>query len=139
MDLRNRTWLNIGAWFIIAAFVGLMLAFFTVFAHGTTTTPSARTNSLGLSQTYTNPYEYMFGTIEHVDAFSTVSNVVFRPFGASLLNTQTILFCGDVTKALGDGDTNTLYVFTYRQQASRTFQGVACHDVYRILELGEAK
>lgn len=137
--LRSTTFRRIGGLIMLAAVLGMLLAFCSVFSHGTTSVPSPRKNSLGLSQTYTNPYQYMFGTIAHVDEFSTVTNVTFKPFGASLLNTQTILFCGDVTRELGDGDSNTLYIFTYREQASRMFSGVACHDVYKILELGESK
>jgi hypothetical protein len=137
--LRSDRFKRIGGIVILALVLGMFLAFFVAFAHGTTTTPSPRPNSLGLSQSYTNPYDYMFGTIEHVDAFTQATNVVFKPFGASLLNTQTILFCGDLTKDLEGGDSNTLYLFAYRHLPTRMYSRVACHDVYRVLELGSQK
>jgi hypothetical protein len=79
---------------------------------------------------------YMFGTVEHIDAFSQATNVVFKPFGASMLDTEPILFCGDVER-LFDGKPTTTYIVTYRQQASRLYQSVACHEVYRVFALAD--
>lgn len=103
-------------------------------AHGSVARP--RPNSLGLSQSYQNPYVYMFGTIDHADILSNVTVVYFKPFGASLLDTESVLFCGDLSQELTGGDNTTFYVFTYRLQTRRLYHGVGCHEVYRVLQLG---
>ena len=126
-----------GAGFLIAILAALMLTCGAELSHGATTQP--RPNSLGLSQSYRSPMTYMVGSIEHVDSFSEATNIVFKPFGASMLDTETILFCGNVEKDLEGGTNQTLFVFTYRANASRMYHGVACHEVYRILQLADTQ
>ena len=127
--LKLRT---IGALIILVALTTAMLTCFVSLSHGATTRP--RPNSLGLSQSYTNPYVYMFGTIQHIEEFGKATSVTFRPFGASLLTTQEILFCGNLSM-LENATEDTFYIFTYRQVASQTYRGVACHDLFRVTEL----
>lgn len=135
--MAHSTFAKVSAAVIIALIFLMMGSCLIPLAHGATTRP--RPNSLGLSQSYQNPMTYMFGTIDHVDFLSNASIVTFRPFGASMLDTEPILFCGDLTDQLEGGTNQTLYVFTYRLQGSRTYHGIACHEVYRILTLGESK
>lgn len=92
-----------------------------------------RKNSLGVLQTYDNPWAYMVGSPVHVDLFESngtyYTNVVFKALGASLLNTQTLLFCGNQLSAFGDG---RLRAVTYRNSATRSYRGVGCHEVLPI-------
>lgn len=135
--MAHTTFAKVSAAIIIALIFLMMGSCLIPLAHGATTQP--RPNSLGLSQSYQNPMAYMFGTIEHIDSFDKATNVVFKPFGASMLDTEPILFCGDIVGQLEGSDNTTLFVFTYRQQPSRMYNGVACHDIFRILQLGESK
>ena len=123
----------------VSAAILIFLIFFMMgsclvpLARSSTTNP--RPNSLGLSQSYRNPYVYMVGTVVHVDAFSTATNVTFQPFGASVLDTETILFCGNFVNEFDGG----LYLVAYRQRATRLYHSVACHDIYQIIQLENAK
>lgn len=134
---KQSTFTKVSAAIVLFLLMALMATCFAPLARGTTSRP--RPNSLGLSQTYQNPYVYMFGTIDRADVLSTATIVDFKPFGASLLGTESILFCGDLSRDLEGGDNTTLYVFTYRQQTSRTYHGIGCHEIFRILQLGEVK
>jgi hypothetical protein len=121
----------------LAVLAALMLTCGAELSHGATTQP--RPNSLGLSQSYRSPMAYMVGSIQHIDSFSEATNVVFKPFGSSMLNTETILFCGNIERDLEGGTNQTLFVFTYRANASRMYHGVACHEVYRIMQVADAQ
>ena len=134
---KQSTFAKVSTAIVLFLILALMATCLMPLAHGATTHP--RPNSLGLSQTYQNPYVYMLGTIEHADVLSNATVVDFKPFGASLLDIESILFCGDLSRELEEGDNTTLYVFTYRQQTTQMYHGIGCHDVFRILQLGPAK
>lgn len=128
---------KVGVGALLALIGALMLTCGAELSHGSTIQP--RPNSLGLSQSYRNPMAYMVGSVEHVDSFSEATNVVFKPFGASMLDTETVLFCGNIERELEGGTNQTLFVFTYRQNPSRMYHGVACHEVYRVLQLADTQ
>jgi hypothetical protein len=94
---------------------------------------SARPNSLGVFQTYENPYTYMVGAPVHVELFEAkghfYTNVEFKALGASMLNTVPILFCDDEQSAFADGQ---LRAVTYRIRATRSYQGIGCHEILPI-------
>ena len=131
--MAKSTFAKIGAGVILILILLMMISCLIPLAHGSATSP--RPNSLGLSQSYENPYVYMVGTVTHVDAFSNVTNVTFQPFGASLLDTETILFCGNLVNEFDGG----MYIVAYRQQARRTYRGVACHEIYKIIQIESAQ
>src|SRR5882762_4332819 len=114
---KQSTFTKVSAAIVLFLLMALMATCFAPLARGATTRP--RPNSLGLSQTYQNPMAYMFGTIEHVDSFSDATNVVFKPFGASMLATEPIFFCGNLDKELEEATAETLYIVTYRVQTGR--------------------
>jgi hypothetical protein len=93
-------------------------------------TQNARPNSLGVLQTYTNPWSYMVGSPVRVATFEDngnyYTNVEFKALGASMLNTVSILFCGNETSAFGDGH---LRAVTYRTSVARSYRGVGCHEI----------
>ncbi len=127
--MAKSTFAKISAGVILIFILTMMISCLIPFAHSATTAP--RPNSLGLSQTYENPVTYMVGSVTHVDGFSKATSVTFQPFGASLLDTETILFCGDLVNEF-DGGT---YVVAYQQRARRMYRGVGCHDIYRIVQI----
>lgn len=131
--MAHSTYTKIAAAIVILLMFAMMGSCLVPLAHGSTTSP--RPNSLGLSQNYQNPYVYMFGTIDHVDLLSNVTIVTFKPVGASMLDTEPIMFCGDLEDDLKNGDTETLYLFTYRLSGKQSYHGIACHEVYRVLPL----
>jgi hypothetical protein len=99
-------------------------------ALGHCATQNARPNSLGVLQTYTNPWTYMVGSPVRVATFEDngnyYTNVEFKALGASMLNTVSILFCGNETSAFGDGH---LRAVTYRTSVARSYRGVGCHEI----------
>lgn len=129
----KSTFAKISAGIILIFILLMMMTCVMPLAHSSTTQP--RPNSLGLSQSYENPYVYMVGTVTHVDAFSNVTNVTFQPFGASVLDTETILFCGDLINEF-DG---RMYIVAYRQRARRAYRGVACHEIYKVISIESAQ
>ena len=96
-------------------------------------TQNARPNSLGVYQTYTNPWSYMVGEPVRVSPFEDngnyYTNVEFKALGASMLNTVSILFCGNEVSAFGDGH---LRAVTYRTGATRSYRGIGCHEILPI-------
>lgn len=94
---------------------------------------SARPNSLGVFQTYENPWSYMVGSPVRVNLYESkghyYTNVEFKALGASMLNTVPILFCEDEQAAFADGQ---LRAVTYRIRATRSFQGIGCHEILPI-------
>lgn len=121
---------------LLGIILGLVIAFSVAFAHGETTN---RKNSLGVTETYSNQMSYMFGAVLHSDEIGgRVTNVVFQPYGSSLIYTEPILFCGDQTRFFPTGQ---MVIATYRRTATRMYREVACHDVYKVvaLELPEAR
>ena len=117
--------------------VGLVAAFLLLSQQGYCAT-TARPNGLGVLQTYENQYTYMVGSPARVGLFehngNYYTNVGFKAFGASMLNTETILFCGDLTGTFTDG---RLRVVVYRTQAAHAYQGVGCHDILRVMFIVE--
>lgn len=130
---KQSPWFKVSAVVVLFLVLALMATCLAPLAHSAATKP--RPNSLGLSQSYQNPMVYMFGTIEHYDMLSNATVVNFKPFGASLLDTESILFCGNLSRDLTGADNTTLYIFTYRQQTSRTYHGIGCHDVFHIFQI----
>jgi len=72
----------------------------------------------------------MIGSPSSVDVFSNgehyYTNVEFKAFGASMLNTVPILFCGNQRTLFKD---KKLRAVTYRIGATRNYQGIGCHDL----------
>ncbi len=113
----------------IVTFIGLvwLILVFAIFCHCTT---QPRPNSLGVPQIYDSPWMYMIGSPSSVDVFSNgehyYTNVEFKAFGASMLNTVPILFCGNQRTLFKD---KKLRAVTYRIGATRNYQGIGCHDL----------
>jgi hypothetical protein len=114
---------------VVFMFLGITAA---VMAHCSTT--GNRPNSLGISQSYDNPVAYFVGSPRAINEFyehgRSYTNVSFAPFGASMLDTESLLFCGNQTEMFNRDD---VLLVAYRRRAERSYQGVACHEVYRVI------
>jgi hypothetical protein len=123
---------------VVASLVVLALTFMLIAAvliatgHASTTRP--RPNTLGVAQFYDNPYAYLLALpVDGQVLEGKYTNIRFAPYAAPDLFVQSILFCGDVTPMF-DGKTGVLAV-TYRAQASRLYQGVACHEILSVFQV----
>ena len=109
-----------------------LIALATDRLHGTTT-PN-RANSLGVSETYLNPYTYMLGLpIAGQVIDEKFTNIRFLPFGTPQIYDESILFCGDVTE-LFDGKRGVLAV-AYETRAHAMYHAVACHELLGVFEV----
>ena len=127
---------SIIAWLIV---ILLVLAFCfgpgLLLSHGSTTVN--RPNSLGISESYQNNNQYLFGVpvagqiLEYDEDRAT--NVRFAPYNTPALYDESILFCGMVADFF-QGKTGPLVV-TYDRIAHRRFHGVACHDLQSVFEV----
>ena len=123
---------KIAAVLFLSLLMAMMLTCGAQLSRGTT---SSRPNSLGAPQEYQSPYSYFLGSARKVTILGSdekaFTNVEFAPYGASMLNTETIMFCGDVA---GGWDTRTK-VYVYRRIPHTSYQGVACHELIRVFNV----
>lgn len=132
---RNPVLNKIVAFFTFALLVSMILLISTL-GRCATTSVKNRVNSLGVEQSYQNQMVYMVGSPRAVNLFEEknryFTNVTFRPFGSTLIYTESILFCGNDVESFGD---SRMRIVAYRRAAERMYQGVACHSIYRVIEL----
>ena len=97
-------------------------------------TVQKRPNSLGVVQTYESPWAYLLGNPTEVHVLrendELFTNVTISPFGASLLNTEQLMLCGDQSEIFTD---TRLRVVAYRRTARQMFLGVGCHELLKAL------
>jgi len=117
-------------WFVVAV-IAMMWAL-ALHASGAVTTKHE--NSLGVVQYTSNPLMYQAGGV--ADAPNSVSNIDgnlnlrIKPLGTYMLYDESILFCGmPIDKFRGVASP---FVLTYKRAASRTIQGVGCHELVRV-------
>lgn len=133
----NKPLLNklIGTLFVVCAV--LLMIILGELAHGST---QPRPNNLGVYQIYDSPYTYMVGSPVSVEVFEEkgqyYTEVKFKAFGASMLNTQELLFCGNEEASFSDSH---LRAMVYRVSATRLYQRIGCHDLLRVLLVKEEK
>jgi hypothetical protein len=120
--------------------VGLIATFLLLSQLGHCSSVENRPNSLGVAQVYESPYTYTVGSPVKVDLFEEkgqyYTNVAFKPFGTSMLNTQVLLFCGSQEDFFTDSQ---LRAVIYRINATRKYEGIGCHDLLRVLLIKEEK
>jgi len=123
---------------VVAALMALALTFLVIVAvliatgHASTTQP--RPNTLGAPSQIYNSYMYLIALpIDGQILEGKYTNIRFAPYAAPDLFDESILFCGDVT-GMFDGKKGVVAV-TYRIQASRLYQGVACHELLSVFEV----
>jgi hypothetical protein len=131
---------SIIAWLIV---ILLVLAFCfgpgLLLSHGSTTVN--RPNSLGISESYQNNNQYLFGVpvagqiLEYDEDRAT--NVRFAPYNTPALYDESILFCGMVADYF-EGKSGPLVV-TYDKIAHRRFHGIACHDLVSVFSVTTSK
>lgn len=106
---------------------------FCMVALGHAETTKARPNSLGVPQFIANQYSYLLALpLDGQVLDGKYTNIRFWPYGTPALFDESILFCGNTTEAF---DKAGPVVVTYRTQASRVYQGVACHDLLSVFEV----
>ncbi len=107
-----------------------------------------RPNSLGLSEFYTNPNMYLFGSIAcnggelncsilKDDKGRKYTNLKFQPYATMAMYEEAVLFCGDVSEEF-NGKRGALVV-TYRRQATLNYRGIGCHDLDSVFEVPSPK
>lgn len=94
-------------------------------------------NSLGVVMSFDNPMSYKAGSVVAMAYVENGLVVRIQPIGTYVLFTEDLTFCGaSVEKFMGK--TNPM-VLTYRTKASRTIEGVGCHDLTNVSSLQTAK
>jgi hypothetical protein len=93
---------------------------------------SKHENSLGTPMYMDNPFTYKAGAITTASYVAEGKGIAVRiqPIGTYGLFTEDILFCGEPV-AMFQNKTNPM-VLTYRTKASRTIEGVGCHELIRV-------
>ena len=111
----------------------LFLAAFMV-AVGRASTTKKVPNSLGTPQFLTNQWSYLLALpLDGQVLEGKYTNVRFQPYGTPELFDVTLLFCGDTSETFGTK--KGPLVIVYRTQASRVYQGVACHELKAVFEV----
>ena len=98
-------------------------------AHCSTTKPQV--NSLGVLQYNDNPLIYeAVQTIAEVTEVDGNMNLRVKPVGTYMLYDEIIMLCGlPIDKFSGVDEP---FVMTYKRQATRMAEGVACHELIRV-------
>ena len=132
----------------IIGFIAAVLLFcvaMTLVSDATTTKP--RKNSLGAVINDIDPNMAIVGSIIdgniHQDADGRQGTTIrIHPKAMYALFDESIMFCGDRSDVLTTPDSAILsgnYAFTYRRQASRLIDGVACHELVGVDKIVEEK
>lgn len=116
------------------ALVGLVALLGIALAHGAVPGKKHQ-NSLGADIPYSNPYVYLMGSIAdgailQDEQGREFTNVRFHPYRTFALYDESVLFCGNVA-AMFKGKDGAIVV-TYRRTASRSLQGVGCHNLESV-------
>ena len=124
---------------VVALLIVLALTFMAITAaliatgHASTTSGN-RPNSLGISETYQNPYTYLLALpMDGQILEGRYTNIRLWPFGTPALYAFSILFCGDVTEKF-EGKSGVL-VLTYETRAHAMYKGVACQELLGVSEV----
>jgi hypothetical protein len=118
--------------FLIAALSFLVLAAVLI-ATGHASTTQNHSNSLGVSEIYTNPNRYLLALPVEGQILEGYTNIRFKPYATYALYDETVLFCGDVTSFF-EGKQGVL-VITYRARSSRMYKGIGCHEMISVFAL----
>jgi hypothetical protein len=126
---------------LLIAFMILGLLLVANYAHCATTS-TAKHNSLGTTISI-DPNAYFVGSIVsgemHQDKDGRVgTNVRVHPKTMYALFDESIMFCGDESIRLSSPEGSILngdYAFTYRREASRLIEGIACHELRSVDKL----
>lgn len=121
---------KITAWIFITLLVLFVLAFGTLFAHGST---HSRPNSVGVDQFYENTNSYLFALPIGGAVMDGATSIRFQPYNTMELYEESVLFCGDVSPQF-KGKTGPIVV-TFDRVAHRLFRGVACHDLVSVFQI----
>jgi len=124
---------KIAAWIII--FTALVFALAVTRAFGE---PGHHQNSLGVVIDDLNPYVYLVGlpiqgSVFECDKNVICTNAIIRPYGTDLMHTESVTFCGNESGTIINGN----QVFVYRRVATRFYDGIACHDLEKVLLLSD--
>jgi hypothetical protein len=115
--------------------VGLILVFLFGACGARAATTTKHSNSLGFVQYDANPYTYKAGAVSVSGIIESSINFRLQPLGTFGLFTEDILLCDKQhVAALFEGKHNPL-LLTYKTRASRSIQGVGCHELLRVDEL----
>ena len=121
---------------LVLALIFLILAAVMIATGHASTTSGNRPNSLGVLETYQNPYAYLLALpIDGQVLDGQFTNIRFWPYGTPSLYDESILFCGDVSNQF----TNKPMVVTYEKQAHHMYQGIPCHELLGAILLKESK
>lgn len=119
-----------------AALVFLSL-FAVLIATGHAETFTNRPNSLGISETYTNPNTYLLAVPMEATALENGKyfNIRFAPYNTYALYDESILFCGGEVVLEKFKDKNGVLVITYETRAHSMYKGIACHELVSVFEV----
>jgi hypothetical protein len=121
-------------WFALMACAALLIIIAVLVSISDASTTAPRPNSIGAVTEYSNPYTYLLALPVDGQIFEDkYTSLTLQPYGSAAFYKVTILFCGDVSGVL-EGKGGPM-VFTYRVQASRLYQGAACHDLLSAFEV----
>lgn len=95
-----------------------------------------RKNSLGVVQTWDNPYTYLLALPVEGNQIDGGFTVRFWDFGMPELIDHTVFFCG-ASNAF-DGKRGVL-VIMYKTEAHHMTKGVGCHELKGVYELKEVQ
>lgn len=98
-----------------------------------------RHNGLGVVISADNPYMYNMGLPVGgkllTDENFVYTNIDFSPAYTSVLNTESILFCGNFAEDFNN-HAGKVVVLTYERTAHQAFHGRACHTLRSIVDVG---
>lgn len=122
---------GIGVFLTLVALLILLLAALAIPGHAAI--GKKHDNSLGAVLDFTNPNIYMFGAVADGGVFKdetgrVLTSVRFQPYGTSILYSENVLFCGDVSHLFPHG----AIVTTYRRLAHEMSGGVGCHELISV-------
>lgn len=125
---------GIGTFLVLLALLILLLAALAI--PGRAAVSKKHDNSLGAVIEYTNPNLYLLGSVADGAVFKDekgrqLTSVRFQPYETFGLYSESVLFCGDVSRMFTRG----ALAVTYRRVAHTMSGGVACHDLIAVDKL----
>lgn len=96
------------------------------------------TNGLGVVISQDNIFTYNMGLPISGglvgDEHNVYTSIQFAPAYAPAVNTESLLFCGDVSDDLNK-HSGKVVVLTYEKVSHRAFQGIGCHELLSVTDI----
>lgn len=102
---------------------------------GAAAIPNNRPNSIGITESYSNPNTYVMGVPLEATPLDggKYFSIRISPYNTYSLYDESYVFCGDVLPKF-EGK-NGVIVLTFETRAHTMYKGLACHELVSVFEV----